>query len=72
MITEELTFAGILKSEAEISASNAVRIVKNINIDLEEMSNVANDYASWDDAYQFIENNNTRFIQSNLIDQTLS
>jgi len=72
LITQELTFAGILKSESEISASNAVRIVKNINIDLEEMSNIAEDYASWDDAYQFIENNNTRFIQSNMVDQTLS
>jgi len=72
LITENLTFDGILKSEAEISASNAVRVFKNINIDLEEMSNIAKDYASWDDAYQFIETNNTRFIQSNLVDQTFS
>ena len=72
MITEKLTFDGILKSEAEISASNAVRIVKNLNIDLDEMSNIAKDYACWDDAYEFIETNNSRFVQSNLLDQTFS
>jgi len=70
LITENLTFAGISKSEAEISTSNAKRIVQNINIDLEGMSNIVKDYGSWDDAYRFIENNNTAFIESNLVNQT--
>jgi PAS domain S-box-containing protein len=70
LITEQLTFAGILKSEAEISVSNALRIVKNIDIDLEEMSKIVEDFASSDDAYKFVENNNTQFIQANLLDHT--
>ncbi len=36
-----------------------------VNLDI-----FVNDYATWDDTYQFIQDNNTAYIQSNLMDET--
>ena len=35
------------------------------------MEQLVNDWGRWDDTYNFIKNNNTAYIESNLLDQTL-
>src|SRR5690606_13013207 len=43
-----------------------------IEHDLVGLSNVASDWANWDDTYQFVADRNARFIEMNLIPETFS
>jgi PAS domain S-box-containing protein len=71
VITENQTFNAIGSSENESSIANAQRFLTNLNITLNTMEQLVNDWGGWDDTYNFIENNNTVYIESNLLDQTL-
>jgi len=46
------------------------RAVSGFNGEVDELDLLANDYATWDDSYQFITDNNTQYIESNLMDET--
>ncbi len=61
---------GISASEKEQSTENAMRFIQNLNITITNLHNTVNDWAEWDDTYAFVENNNTAFIESNLMDDT--
>jgi PAS domain S-box-containing protein len=71
VITENQTFEAISSSENKASISNACRFLSNLDIILNNMEQVANDWSTWDDTYNFMENNNTAYVESNLLDQTL-
>jgi PAS domain S-box-containing protein len=62
------SIAAIENKEAE---SNAQRLIANLNIELQRINSTDLDWSSWDDTYQFMENNNTAYINSNLQDQTI-
>jgi PAS domain S-box-containing protein len=71
VITEIQTFNAISSSENKSSISDAHRFLTNLDITLEGMEQLVNDWGEWDDTYEFINNNNTAYIESNLLDQTL-
>jgi len=71
VITEIQTFNAISSSENKSSISDAHRFLTNLDITLEGMEQLVNDWGGWDDTYEFINNNNTAYIESNLVDQTL-
>jgi PAS domain S-box-containing protein len=71
VITENQMLNAISSSENESSISDAHRFLTNLDITLNNMGQLVSDWGGWDDTYNFIENNNTAFIESNLLDQTL-
>ncbi len=71
VITENQTLNTISSSENKSSISDAQRFLTNLDITLNNMGQLVSDWGGWDDTYNFIENNNTAYIESNLLDQTL-
>jgi diguanylate cyclase (GGDEF)-like protein len=50
--------------------SNIKTFLNNINNDLENLKNVTNDYAKWDDTYTFAEDGNKEYIYENFREGT--
>ena len=70
-VSQKIMLDSIAESENKEAKSNAQRFITNLNIESARASiQLVNDWSSWDDTYQFIENNNTAYIDSNLPDQT--
>lgn len=60
------------KLEQQAAERDVDRCIDAINRDLEGLSNTANDWASWDDSYQYVEDHNEEFAKGNLIDEAFS
>ncbi len=58
--------------EKQAAQRDVDRCIDAINRDLEGLSNTANDWASWDDSYQYVEDHNEAFAKGNLIDEAFS
>ncbi|MGZ8884899.1 MAG: CHASE4 domain-containing protein, partial [Halobacteriota archaeon] len=39
-----------------------------LDLSVSEMNQTARDYASWDDTYNFVVNNNTNYVTANLVE----
>jgi PAS domain S-box-containing protein len=70
-VSQQIMLDSITLYENKEAESNSQRFVTNLNIELQGINSTDVDWASWDDTYQFIENNNTAYIDSNLQDATL-
>ena len=69
-VSQRIMLDSISTTENKEAELNAQRYVTNLNIELQRINSTANDWAAWDDTYRFIENNDSAYIQSNLLDQT--
>ncbi len=56
--------------ENEQAIKNANRVKDILYRELEHISLFNKDWAEWDDAYEFVQDKNSDFIESNLIDET--
>jgi PAS domain S-box-containing protein len=65
-----LMFNGITASENTHSQNNLKRLTHNLNTVLSNLNNNVNDWAKWDDTYLFTQNNNTQYIESNIVNDT--
>lgn len=70
-VSQKIMLDDIATSENKEAESNAQRFITNLDIKLQNINSTDYDWSQWDDTYQFIENNNTAYINSNLPDQTL-
>ncbi|MEI6157483.1 MAG: CHASE4 domain-containing protein, partial [Atribacterota bacterium] len=61
------SFAELEKNEV---ARNVQRVLSAITDDIETLHQIGEDWASWDDTYQFMGDRNENYIQSNLVDET--
>jgi sensor domain CHASE-containing protein/nitrogen-specific signal transduction histidine kinase len=56
--------------EEQNTEENAQRVVNSISTEISDLDVLnANGWASWNATYNFIENNNTAYIESNLVDE---
>ncbi len=51
---------------------NIDQCVNALERELDGLSNIANDWASWDDSYQYVQDHNETFAKVNLVDQAFS
>lgn len=70
LLAQTIAFNSIAATENAYSSANALRFVKNLNVSLAAMNNTVKDWAVWDDTYRFVEDLNTDFLDSNLMDNT--
>ncbi len=63
---------GFLELENESIRTNVGRVEDAIHNQINNYLSKQSDWASWDDAYAFIENRNEAFISSNLTDKTMA
>ncbi len=65
-----LMLNGIDISEKQHAIKDAERFMNNFNSDVESLNHIVSDWASWDDTYNFVKDNNTNYMVSNIIDET--
>ncbi|MBL8816744.1 MAG: HAMP domain-containing protein [Planctomyces sp.] len=58
--------------EAEAAQRNADRVIDAMHGEIENLSRLANDWASWDDTYRFAQDGNSLYQQTNLIPETFT
>ncbi|MCX7839672.1 MAG: multi-sensor hybrid histidine kinase, partial [Anaerolineae bacterium] len=61
-------FARLEEKEMHV---HLTRIHKTLAMELKQLESICADWARWDDTYEFIENANNAYIQSNLTDSAL-
>jgi sensor domain CHASE-containing protein len=49
---------------------NVGRALSSFNDELASLDTIAFDWAAWDDTYEFVEDGNEEYIESNLVDST--
>lgn len=59
-----------LKSEKRFINNNIDRFNVIYNQEIENLDKILNDWAYWDDTYQFIKDKNEEYIKSNLVNET--
>ena len=69
-VSQRIMLDSISISENKEAELNAQRYVTNLNIELQRINSTSQRLVAWDDTYRFIENNDTAYINSNLMDQT--
>jgi diguanylate cyclase (GGDEF)-like protein len=70
--THTLFLQGYLSLENQEIKANASRFNKSLNREIENLGALTNDWAAWDDTYNFMENQNQEYINSNLVEDTYS
>lgn len=65
-IQQTVTLPGFVKLEREAATRNMERSIQAIERELQQLSVSASDWATWDDAYQYIQDRNHEFAAKNL------
>lgn len=66
-VSEVFLLQTALLSEKEIIKEDIQRLNMGIANEFFRLNSVAGDWANWDDTYQYVQDNNTQYIESNLI-----
>jgi signal transduction histidine kinase len=62
----------VSEDENRIAQEDLVRLKMAISSESESLDSKAADWSHWDDSYQFVEDNNTKFISTNLVPEAFS
>jgi signal transduction histidine kinase len=71
LFTNNFLLSNFAKLEEYFSRQYIERVAAIVESDLSAMSTVADDWASWDDTYAFIQDGNEEYVESNLRNETL-
>ena len=69
-ISRNILLDSFLELEKQNTVQNTERALSALSQESSNLKATAGDWAAWDDTYAFIENADTKYIQSNLIDGT--
>lgn len=61
------SFVQLEQAEAE---TNLQRVIEAINLQIKNVDNLNFDWSAWDDTYEFIQDNNKDYLESNLLYET--
>ena len=71
-ILENALLQRVSVDEKKIAEEDLVRLKMTISSQTENLASKAADWSHWDDSYQFVEDNNTQYIETNLVPQAFS
>ena len=69
-ISQTVLMKGFLEIEKEITEKNVKRVINSLYNDISVIDSTNYDWSAWDDTYEFIQNKNEEYIESNLINDT--
>lgn len=72
LTSQTVILASFQKLENNDTETQIGRATDGLNSEAISLDTFVRDYATWDDTYAFIQNNNTAYVLSNLIDETFS
>ncbi len=70
LISQLVILQGFVELESERTLTDVSRAVNAVNAEVEKLHTFSADWAYWDDTYQFMEDKNEDYIDSNLVDST--
>jgi len=70
LISQNILLDSFTDLEEQNTTQNVERVLCTLSNDLSSLTTTTSDWASWDDTYAFIEDANTDYIDSNLVDGT--
>jgi signal transduction histidine kinase len=65
-----VVLTGFEKLEHDDVVTQVERAANSFYSQIKGLDSLVADYATWDDSYQFIQDNNTAFIENNIVDET--
>lgn len=72
VISQFIVTANFVDLENQNMQQNVQRALNALSNEISELDSFAHDWASWDDTYIFIQNNNSEYTSSNLVDETFA
>ena len=72
LISENSLLQRVRGDEQKIAEDNLVRLKMALGSEIKTLASKSADWSNWDDSYQFVQDNNTRFIETNLVPQAFS
>jgi len=72
IISQSIFVSSSAKSENSYTDLVLKNTINSLNNDQESLNNTVNDWASWDDAYNFVSGTNPGFVNKSLINETFS
>ena len=70
VISRLIVLDGFAKLEEENVQQNLERVLTTVRNDVDALDALTFDWAAWDDSYEFVEDINQDYIDSNLVDET--
>src|SRR4030066_2234673 len=61
-----------IEIEKQSVSTNINRVLNTLSYDIYELTYLNKDWSEWDDTYEFIDNSNKNYIDSNLVDSTFA
>lgn len=71
-ISETALLQRVLVDEKKVAEEDLIRLKMALSSETENLASKSADWSNWDDAYQFVKDNNTEFIETNLVPQAFS
>lgn len=71
-LTHSMQLSDFLELEHNDTLENVERVQNAVSAEQEYLDSIVQDWACWDDTYEFIENGNLQYINLNLQNQTLA
>jgi PAS domain S-box-containing protein len=71
-ISQNIILISAVKTDQKHMQEDVERFQEALSLELSNLDSIVNDWASWDDTYAFIEDNNTDYVSSNLVDGTFT
>jgi signal transduction histidine kinase len=62
----------VSEDEKRLAEEDTIRLKMAISSQSENLASKAADWSNWDDSYQFVQDNNSKFIEANLVPQAFS
>jgi len=72
IVSSTVLMSGFAQVEEQETRENVQRALDTLTSELDGLSSITRDYASWDDTYAFIEDANETYPKVNLVDATFS
>lgn len=72
VISQFIIMANFVDLENQNMQQNVQRALNALSNEISDLDSFAHDWASWDDTYIFIQNNNSEYASSNLVDETFA
>ena len=72
LISQNSLLQRVKSDEQQIAKDNLIRLKMAFASELENLASTSSDWSNWDDVYQFVQDNNTQFIDTNLLPQAFS
>jgi signal transduction histidine kinase len=70
VFSEYLLLPSLDEVDKKNAENNLIQVAKALNHNTENMQALLIDYANWDDTYNFVQNSNQQYIDSNFVDGT--